>query len=81
MSVTYIYLKAVFKLVLSENGYVGRNGINKKKEGDMKTPTGTFKLTTAFGIKDNPGTKIKYIKVNKDKSYKHSIEFYEQVYL
>ena len=68
-----------FKLVLSENGYVGRNGINKKKEGDMKTPTGTFNLTTAFGIKDNPGTKIKYIKVNKNLWWCSDKKFYNQL--
>ena len=55
-----------FKLVLSEKGCVGKKGIDKVKEGDLKTPTGTFNLTTAFGIKSNPGTKIKYTKVNED---------------
>ena len=45
--------------------YVGQNGINKKKEGDRKTPTGTFSLEQPFGILKNPGSKMKYIKVNK----------------
>lgn len=45
--------------------YVGKNGINKKKEGDKKTPTGTYSFTKAFGIKKNPGSKMKYIKLNK----------------
>lgn len=45
--------------------YVGKNGINKKKEGDKKTPTGTYSFTKAFGIKKNPGSKMKYIKLNR----------------
>lgn len=51
--------------VLSCKAYVGQNGIDKVKEGDRKTPTGSFKLTCAFGIKDDPGSAMKYTKVNK----------------
>ena len=43
---------------------MGKNGINKTKEGDNKSPTGFYKLTQAFGIKDNPGTKFDYLKVD-----------------
>ena len=75
----YEKVNGKFKLVLSENGYVGRNGINKEKEGDMKTPTGTFNLTTAFGIKDNPGTKIKYTKVNKNLWWCSDKNYYNQL--
>ena len=50
--------------ILSCSGYVGRNGIGKTREGDVKTPVGTFKITEAFGIKENPGTTVKYTKVN-----------------
>jgi L,D-peptidoglycan transpeptidase YkuD (ErfK/YbiS/YcfS/YnhG family) len=35
--------------------YVGQKGIGKKKEGDKKTPTGTFSLSMPFGIKNDPG--------------------------
>ena len=56
----------VWKRALTCNGYVGRNGINKKREGDGKTPTGTFNVTMGYGIKANPGTKLKYLHV---KSY------------
>lgn len=34
------------------------------KEGDRKTPTGVFGFTKAFGIKDNPGAKLPYTKLN-----------------
>ena len=45
--------------------YVGKNGIGKTKEGDKKTPEGTYNLTTPFGIKDDPGAKMAYTKVTK----------------
>ena len=55
-----------WKRILAVNGYVGKNGINKKREGDKKTPTGTFHITAAFGIKKSPGTAgISYKKINK----------------
>lgn len=51
--------------ILACDGYVGANGIGKQIEGDRKTPTGTFNLTSAFGIKKNPGAKMSYVRVNK----------------
>ena len=45
---------------------VGRKGIDKTKEGDYKTPTGTFALKQAFGIKTDPGTALPYHQVTKD---------------
>lgn len=56
--------KKKWKKVFSCKGYVGQRGINKKKEGDQKTPTGTFQITGAFGIKKNPGVQIGYLKIN-----------------
>lgn len=48
------------------NAYVGKNGIGKTKEGDNKTPTGTFNLTTPFGILADPGAAMGgYTKVTK----------------
>lgn len=62
----YLYKKQGknWKKILSCNGYVGRRGINKKKEGDKKTPTGTFNITSGFGIKSKPPTRLPYTKVN-----------------
>ena len=51
--------------ILECNGYVGQNGIGKTIQGDRKTPVGTFNLTSAFGIKNNPGAKMSYVKVNQ----------------
>ena len=52
--------------VLHCKAYVGQNGINKVKEGDRKTPTGTFSLETPFGILKNPGSKMRYTKVTSN---------------
>ena len=54
-----------WSLLLSCNGFVGKNGIGKEKEGDLKTPTGEYDIFCAVGIKDNPGTKAKYIKLDE----------------
>lgn len=59
--------------------YVGKNGINKKKEGDKKTPTGTYSFTKAFGIKKNPGSKMKYIKLNKYYYWSGDRRYYNQM--
>lgn len=48
---------------LSCPGNVGKNGMGKEKEGDMRTPTGDFGIITAFGIKPNPGTTLPYVDV------------------
>ena len=45
--------------------YLGLRGIGKKKEGDKKTPAGIYSLGQAFGIRENPGTKMPYVKVNR----------------
>jgi L,D-peptidoglycan transpeptidase YkuD (ErfK/YbiS/YcfS/YnhG family) len=55
----------VWRQKLSTYAYVGKNGIGKTKEGDKKTPVGTFNLKTPFGIKANPGTSLDYVQVTK----------------
>ena len=57
--------KTGWKRILSCAGYVGQNGIGKERQGDMKTPKGTYAVTAAFGILDDPGTQIPYIKLNR----------------
>lgn len=52
--------------LLSCPAFVGKNGLGKTKEGDQKTPEGIFDLPVAFGIMDNPGSKIPYVKVNEN---------------
>ena len=55
-----------WKKFLKCKAYVGLNGLGKQREGDVKTPKGTFRLTEGFGIKENPGLKgLKYTKLNR----------------
>lgn len=38
------------------HGHVGRNGVSwTKREGDLRTPAGTFPLRGGFGVNGNPG--------------------------
>ena len=76
-----LYKKAngKFKKVFTCAGYVGKNGIGKKREGDKKTPTGTYGFTKAFGIKKNPRSKIKYIKLNKYHYWSGDRRYYNQM--
>lgn len=55
----------VWTQLYSCDAYIGKNGIGKTKEGDNKTPVGTFNLTTPFGIKADPGAKQEYTQVTK----------------
>lgn len=54
-----------WKRIIKCNAYVGKKGIDKKRAGDLKTPTGTYNITLGFGLKSNPGTQITYKKINK----------------
>lgn len=53
--------------LLETEGYVGRMGIGKTKEGEAKTPVGVFHFTDAFGINEDPGCDMPYLQV--DDSY------------
>ncbi len=55
-----------WQLAWREAGIVGRNGItDEKREGDGKTPEGTYRFTMPFGLKDDPGAKLPYHKVRQ----------------
>ena len=54
-----------WKELYSCDAYVGKNGIDKVKEGDKRTPTGTYNLTTPFGIKADPGANMPYTWLTK----------------
>lgn len=51
--------------VMTCGSFVGKNGINKTREGDKRTPTGVYNLTKAFGIKKKPVTSMPYFQINK----------------
>lgn len=53
-------------MVMTTPGYIGKNGLGKTREGDGKTPTGVFHFNRAFGIADDPGCAIPYVKVDQD---------------
>jgi L,D-peptidoglycan transpeptidase YkuD (ErfK/YbiS/YcfS/YnhG family) len=48
--------KMRWEKIVSCSGYVGKNGIGKTREGDMRTPTGGFPITKAFGRRRSPCT-------------------------
>ncbi len=58
----------LWEKVMSCDAYCGQNGLGKTKEGDRKTPVGDFTITKAFGVKKDPGSKMKYTKL-KDYHY------------
>lgn len=65
--------------VLSTRAYVGKNGLNKVKQGDMKTPAGIYNITMAFGRKKSPGTAgISYTKLTKYHYWSDEKDTYNQ---
>ncbi len=55
-----------WKMIMTTPGYIGMNGLGKTKEGDGMTPVGTFTFNRAFGIADDPGCAIPYVKADDD---------------
>ena len=55
-----------WKMILSTPGFIGRNGLGKTREGDGKTPVGTFGFNRAFGIAADPGCAIPYVQVDEN---------------
>jgi len=45
------------------DAFIGKNGIGKAREGDGKTPRGEFRVLYAFGISENPGTRLNYLPI------------------
>ena len=52
--------------IISTPGFIGQNGLGPAREGAAYTPTGTFLIDKAFGIADDPGCKMDYIKINNN---------------
>ena len=55
-----------WKEIMTTPGYIGKNGLGKTKEGDEKTPQGTYHFNAAFGIAADPGCAMPYHQVTKD---------------
>ena len=68
------------KVLFTTDVYVGKNGLGKTGEGDGKTPLGTLRPLSAFGIKPNPGTTMPYIDV-KPSTYAcdEDCEYYNKI--
>ncbi len=48
-------------------GHVGRNGVSyTKREGDLRTPAGTFPLRGGFGVYGNPGLRLGWFVTDAD---------------
>ena len=50
--------------VISCPAYIGKKGWGKTREGDWKTPQGVYTFTMAFGIEEDPGCPMGYVKVD-----------------
>ena len=55
-----------WEMTMTTPGFIGVNGLGKVKEGDHKTPVGTFYFDFAFGIAPDPGCAIPYVQVNEN---------------
>ena len=56
-----------WKQIITTPGYIGKNGLGKTKEGDYKTPVGTYSFNYAFGINEDPGcSAFEYQQVTDD---------------
>ena len=55
-----------WKQVITTPGYIGKYGLGKEKEGDAKSPVGTFHFNYAFGIAPDPGCALEYHQVDDD---------------
>ncbi|MCI6857672.1 MAG: L,D-transpeptidase family protein [Eubacterium sp.] len=52
--------------LLSCTAFVGKNGIHKQREGDLKTPSGEYSFLFSFGTGCRPETSIDYIQITKN---------------
>ncbi len=53
-------------------GYGGLVPGSERAQESGTTPTGTYAITWAFGIKSDPGTKLKYIKVDNNDAWTYN---------
>lgn len=75
----YQKTKQKWKKVLACGGYVGAGGIGQAREGVPITPVGTYTLTGGFGILENPGAVLPYLKVNGNHYWCGDGHYYNQL--
>ena len=68
-----------WKTQLSCQGYVGSRGIGRAHEGVARTPSGDFGITSAFGIRSDPGSILPYVKVTDDMYWCADEHYYNQL--
>ena len=71
--------KNIWTEILSCDGFIGKCGLGKTKEGDNMTPIGDFGFICAFGIKENPGTAIEYVDITENTYCCGDENFYNQL--
>lgn len=68
-----------WKTALSCSGRVGSRGIGSAREWLARTPSGNFGITSAFGIKDDPGAKLEYVKVDSSMYWCSDRSYYNEL--
>lgn len=56
----------MWKTIMETDGFIGKNGLGKEFEGDLKTPVGEFELGLAFGVNEVVNTELEYYKLNEN---------------
>lgn len=59
-------INGAWEMIMTTPGFIGKNGLGKAREGDHKTPVGTFRFDCAFGIAPDPGCAMPYTQVNEN---------------
>ena len=67
------------EVLFTTDVFIGKNGLGKQREGDLKTPVGKMSVKGAFGICDNPGTTIPYTHVTPSIFSCSDSAYYNQV--
>ena len=57
---------------------LGKNGIDKVREGDKRTPSGDFGFLMAFGAKEDPGSLVPYTKLTNTMYLCGDKDYYNQ---
>lgn len=53
--------KGKWQQILNTKAYIGKKGFtDMKQEGDQKSPTGIYTISSGFGCLGNPGTKLHF---------------------
>lgn len=55
-----------WRQIVATSAFIGQNGLGKVREGDHKTPVGTFVIDAAFGIAPDPGCQMPYKQIDEN---------------